>query len=265
MRNEIGISLASGLPWSAYFPNNFLRKVKEMGYKFVGILPFRLAGQLDTTIVPIRYIEKAWNDGCIWSYIHGKITGCLQSSGLHDVAFFASTNESEKLFRILKKQTRAQGVVHEYANLFDNPDNLLEISPGLWADPTGIVKEIVVTSGFRQPFVIDTYHLRRKPRDDERAKVLNLDGISRLGDWKESLPLFLPHTSLIHVSPNRDNDELQSFISGEKTELEEMLRLILAGGYKGPMMVEATLGLGGFNYYKLLETLDSFLRHLKAI
>ena len=39
MRNEIGISLASYLPMSAFYPNFFLEKADETGYEFAGVNP----------------------------------------------------------------------------------------------------------------------------------------------------------------------------------------------------------------------------------
>ncbi|TSC65778.1 MAG: hypothetical protein CEO22_362, partial [Candidatus Berkelbacteria bacterium Gr01-1014_85] len=66
---EIGISLASLLPWSAVRPVRATLFAKELGFDFVQTLPFRgfgsvnakLIEQLTQLPIPIRYCEGAWN------------------------------------------------------------------------------------------------------------------------------------------------------------------------------------------------------------
>jgi hypothetical protein len=215
------------------------------------MLPFRSALSMRTDVLPILYIEEAWNDGNPWTFISENLEGKAYSPKLCDVAFFPGEKSATRIFNELKRKTNAIPVVHDFFDLrkddsnFDNRTRL-EVSPGLWASPQKIVN-MISKERYGKILVLDTWHLRRSPTVDERATVFSLNRDSCLGDWEEAIELLLPYISLIHISPKRDdnNKELIDFMAGNHTELGEMIKLILKLGYTGPVMVEASLGTEG--------------------
>lgn len=252
MKNQIGVSLVCGLRKS---PKRLLkclnhdywveatRRMKEMGFNFIQGLPLR--GITEKTIreiqeiLPIRYAERSWNLYSRWLLPFRMTKINKTGPKLEDIILFPRPRISQEIFWLMMEVgiLGKDGIV-EIAHGIDadyRSTKYLETSPGLWLRP-----EVIVTLPFRG-LVVDLYHLRRAPRDDEKVNTpLNTNrDISRLGVWQESLPMLLKKAKLIHVSPNRDNDELERFIASKPTELEEMLRVIKDSGFNGDYVVEA--------------------------
>ncbi|MCG2685973.1 hypothetical protein L6258_01215, partial [Candidatus Parcubacteria bacterium] len=90
----------------------------------------------------------------------------------------------------------------------------------------------------RQPYVIDTRHLRRPARGGRP---------SPLGPCQEALEVLLPYTALVHVQP-LDREELIRSLNGEITELVQIL-MYLEGRYDGPFVIEVPPNLLGPAYF----------------
>lgn len=231
---EIGVSLASYLPWAAYWPITVSYWARKDGFNFLQALPFRGTATCFSWefVLPIKFLEDAWNPTTIWSLIKKLQRKENQVPTLYDLLFFPNPEMSRTLFLKLQ-ESRPQIIVHSVNEWGKN--TLLEISPKINMGPKGVAS--LAISRKDPSLVVDTYHLRRNAHLGEKGM--------KLGQWEKSLPELLPQTALIHVQPHRENGELERILKGEETELRDMLRAIRDYGYKGPFLVEATLGIRG--------------------
>lgn len=256
----IGISLASLLPYSAIFPRRAANWAMKEGYQFIQVLPFRFVNPLRTWPLPASYMEKAWNPAYTES-------GPDPSTPItiYDRLFFPSPKKCVYKVQLLFTNFAVPHlIVHHWYELARGR-TLLEVSPGLWQTPQKIIKELIILNNLGKRLVLDLYHLRRPPRSDEPGYLKDGKSFSRLGDWRVAIEILLPATRLIHVSPHRETDELVRFLAGEETELEKMLRFIKVGGFEGDWVVEATLGIGGLQWWKLKKTMKRFRERLGEI
>lgn len=304
---RIGISLASffhpfwyipGL--GDWWPRMWVRWVVktalgQIGYRFLQALPCRGMSGLFQPVPceKVKYIEPAWRGikgeghGSFWAATKARLRRDPVGPWLEDWMFFPCPSACEKGWKELgglKYRTwhlpahwedlPVIPVVHEPG------PGLLEISPGLWMTP----EEILALEGPLDGLVLDTWHLRRVLRDDELAKAgcypncqkhgeLVARSGGSLGWWKESLPILLPQTRVIHVQPRRDDggEELRKFIRSEPTELGQMIARARLHGYNGDWVVEASaasLGVIRCTPGKIRETMigmyGALLDHLTA-
>lgn len=254
---EIGISWVSLFPLSILDPMGITRWAEEAGFDFIQGIPLRGINQrvIENSPLPILFCEDAWNPGTLWQVIMGKMRKDPTAPKPHDWLLFPGPKQCEIIY-LEMIQAGAIPVVHYLGHMGET--SLLEVSPKLGLSPQAVAKAVRA-----RRLVLDTYHLQRPPWPDEIS--YNVEGVSPLGDWHESLTVLSPYAALIHVSPHRDKPELQEFLAGQPTELEEMLATIITGGFNGPMVVEATLGLKGFNQKLLKQTMSDFLLRLKEI
>lgn len=272
MKNTLGISLASYLPWSAYFPDWAIKWARQAGYYFLGALPFHKTADLKSNI-PVAYLERAWNEGDFWKMIQGMISDDANTPKIHDCLFFPNAKHSEEIFQKLLWKFSPQVIVHTFRDFeASQRTTLLEVSPGMWLAPEQIREKMERKNsqlGKEKPLVLDFFHLRRAPRKDELInKPVGIKSHSSLlGNWKNSLEILLPQTSLIHLSPLRGGIicELENFLDAMDTEFEEMIIFALERGYQGPMMVEASIGLEGLHPLVLKETMSYLYQRLHSI
>lgn len=272
MKNTLGISLACYLPWSAYFPNHMIKWASNAGYYFLQVLPFHNTSDLKSNI-PVSYLERTWNEGNFWKMIKGRIKNDANSPKIHDILFFPNNRRSEEIFQKLLWKFSPQVIVHSWKDFeASQRTGLLEVSPGMWITPEQIREKIERKNSQldkEKPLVLDFFHLRRAPRENEltnKPTGIKSDN-SLLGKWKNSLEILLPHTSLIHLSPLRGGiiSELENFLDGRETEFEEMLVFSLKQGYEGPLIVEASIGLEGLHPLVLKETMSCLYQRLYSI
>jgi hypothetical protein len=259
VRHGIGINFISLFPW-CLLPGFAAYLAKISGYDFLQILPIRGIGAKFKPKLPIKYAEGPWNDGSVISFIKGVITKDPLAPQLIDVIMFPEKSLALNIFKKLRNRKRIKTIVH---SLDIGEDQLLEVSPGLWLTPEDIIKKI----NHRKILVLDLYHLRRHPRPDElvgKPEHIKKE-TSLLGCWKESLQILLPFAKLIHVSPSRDYNELDNFLSRRNSELEEMLKFIRDNNYKGDFVVETTLKFKGLNLFLLVKTLEEFRKKIDKI
>lgn len=253
---RLGISLASYLPWSAWFPEWAARQAREAGYEFLQVLPFRGVKENTKLPLPISYIEEAWNPGSLVEVISGKIKKMSRPPKLEDWLFFPERIKSTEIFLSWLIFREEWAILHKLFLRRHFKRALLEVSPGIWLNLKEIKK---FARGKRKILCLDLWHLRRDSREDELlSKPAHLPPVSPLGPWQESLKELLPYTFVIHISPQRDFDELSACLAGKPTELEKMLKVIKDFGFEGDYIVEATLGLGGFNFRKLKKVMKEF-------
>lgn len=244
----IGVSLASYLPLSGKNPFKAAEIAKEDGFEFVQGLPFRgfqktTKLELQNLPLPIKYVQRAWNPvNNLFQAILGSPTyqGGMRTT-VADWWFFPNPLESEIIFKKIsdfpfegKKPTIIDILFTEWST-----GHLIELCPRSGKNIPEILSWLQAC-GDEKPLVLDLYHLRR-PVWEQRQEQGHT-----LGNWKDSLPKLLPRTSNIDIQPHRENNEQAMIKKGEKTELEDMLKIIKHGGYEGDFLVEAMPGKGSF-------------------
>lgn len=254
---EIGVSLASYLPWSAWWPEKAAQWAKEDGFSFLQILPFKGINKNFSPFLPVKYIESAWNPTTFFEWLKRR-PGPETMPQIYDWLFFPSPKEVEEKFQWLKtKWPSSQVTVHSAAKL--GPGALLEVSPRLGLTCSEIIKQVKN----EKCLVLDTFHIRRALGDvpgeikNSKQSFKDREELSiGYAPWKEVVDKLLPFTALIHVQPMRENP-------AEDLELKEMLRIIAAAGYNGPYLVETTLGFKAWNKKKLRATIKNLLDLIK--
>lgn len=255
MKANIGVNLASYLPFAAVLPQAAEKAAREGGYKFLQALPFRYMEGVGK-IVPISYLEHGWNPATsLGQVVRGVFTNDPLAPKLIDWAFFQNRDECERTYQHLLQTHRPRIIAHEFGEETD----LVEVHPGLWMSPERIVEE-VEKRGLHRPLVIDLWHARRPPRQDNLVKKpQGIPSVSLLGAWQTSLPKLLPHTCVIHVSPRRDGEELEACLRGKPTELGDMLSCVQEARVPiDAFVVEATIGIGGLRWNRLTNILADF-------
>lgn len=292
---RIGISLASffhpfwyipglGEWWPRMWTRWSVKTAREAGYGFLQALPCRGSEVLmPGGSLPVKYLEPAWRGGD--GEGHGSLWQVLcrrkdpTGPRIEDWLFFENPRKLRKSWERQTDRVREAAVIlHDHYEFVvharivevshgvshggfpEMHKRLLEVSPGLWLTPEQILE---LDRPAPDGLVLDTWHLRRKPRDDEEyRRAYQMFGIepgeaqvtyvpcsfqNPLGWWKESLPILLPHTKLIHVQPRRDDggEELRKFIRSEPTELGSIIARARLHGYEGDFVVEASLGAFG--------------------
>ncbi|PIR70832.1 MAG: hypothetical protein COS97_01410 [Candidatus Nealsonbacteria bacterium CG07_land_8_20_14_0_80_40_10] len=260
---RLGISLASYLPWAAYFPGWAARKAKEAGYSFLQVVSFRgVDPYVSLFKLPVKYWESAWNENTgLYSVISGKFRHDPKAPTIMDWVFFHPTGDrnyyQEYQESIGDFSLGSRQIVHHLKTSLA-PNQLYEPNPGEWLTANEIIAKIRADS---HCLVLDTYHLRRLARADEmvdKPQGLYSFPFSMLGNWPDSLRELLPHAAAIHVAPKRDDNELEKCLAGQYTELEEMMVAIKKAGFQGDYVVEATIGLRGLNPKKVVDTMARF-------
>ncbi len=243
-RNRIGVSLASYLPWSAFFTRKATRWAEKDGFGFIGMLPLRGSVGI-TPSLPISYLEGAWNPvRSLREALSGQPTGQGLVPNIADWLFFPNPERSQEIFEAMKiRQPPPVIVVHSIEEW--QKGRLLEVSPRINMETSEIASW---AKKHRAQLVLDTYHLRRSVWEhlDERGMPLE--------KWQLLIPRLLPFVKVVHVQPNQ-GDELSEIMRGEDTELHKMLRFIRQNGFSGHFMVEATLGAKGITLWKLRQML----------
>lgn len=256
---RIGVSLASYLPWTAVSAQRVAYWAKAAGYEFLQVVPFRSVSVLVNGVLPVIYLEEAWNPA-----YGARGPDPLTPILWHDRLFFPSREACIAAVHQFR-QFGARLISHDVGDLAaGDPDMLVEVHPGLWRTPREIAAELC---GDR--LVLDLYHMRRTPRVDELAHRPCSVSVteSLLGRWEESLLILLPRAAVVHVSPLRSDGgrERRTFLRDQWTELEVMLRMLIRAGFDGDLVVEATLGLGGFAAAYLRANLCLFRERLASI
>ncbi len=232
---KIGISLASLLPWSAYWPLVMTDMAKDIGYEFVQALPMRKVDKyyLDHAPLPILYYEDAWNPGSLVEMVHGKIR-------LMDWIFFPD----KKMVHTISSLFKERGIIsigHDLDDL-DRAD-LIEPGPGMQKN----IDEILTALHGQKQLVLDLFHIRE------------------IGSWISAISKLAPYAQLIHFQPLRQSNELECFLRSENTEVENMLKTMMSYGFDGNIVVEATVGIKGINPCYLKRTMKMVLNRLKLI
>lgn len=253
----IGYSLACILPWPVIDPKKALKLIELLrlfGYDFLGLLPFRNINKIIASLpLPSYYLGGAWNAGNFRDFLCQKIK-------LHDWIFFPDVQESELSFQNLARIPGVQTVGQTIEEL--TKYDLAEVSPRMWRTVVGILQAI----DGKTCLVLDTAHMRREANDFDRKfapKGINLEQ-SLLSIWGVVISELIKFTSLVHIQC-KDGQELECFLAGKPTELEEMLKLMKSLSYQGPYMAEFSIGLAGFNLPKLQTVAEQFLLRTKAI
>jgi hypothetical protein len=231
--SEIGISLASYLPWSAMYPHWAARQAKAAGYRFLQVLPFRglwnrltVINRRALSILPVWYLEDAWGHATSWRKL---------------ISFFPSREKAELLFEGLRRtygrdERRPQVIAHD----FEDPRALVEVHPGLWMTVDEIL-ERASRHGQERLLVPDLWHLRHDAIGEWLdIRPAHIAAGTLLPSWQVSLPRLLLESEVIHLSPRRDRDEFGDCLAHRPTELGEMLACIRESGWKGRYVVEAT-------------------------
>jgi hypothetical protein len=225
------------------------------------VLPFRGIGPGFFPSLSVCYLENVWPGGEIGAYIKGKLLKDSLAPRTPYAILFPDRSRAKIVYEALGKREEVKVISHSFEELKD--DQLLEPSPAIWMTPIEIIKAVK----FERRLVLDTYHIRRKPKHSELEK--RPDGIvgsdSMLGDWHESIIKFLPYTALVHIQPSQDFDELNRFLQRQDTEFEEMLKIIKQYGYDGDFIVETCLKLKGFNLFHLQKTMKNLLVRIKEV
>lgn len=234
---KIGISLASLLPWSAFWPLAMTNIAKNIGYEFVQALPMRKVDKdyLDHTSLPILYYEEAWHPGSLAEMACGKI-------GLMDWIFFPDKERARTISSLFEEK----GIIsigHDFDDLYRT--DLIEPGPGMQKNIDEILAALHVYG--QKQVVLDLFHIRE------------------IGSWNSSINKLAPYTQLIHFQPLRQSDELERFLRSENTEVENMLRAMLSYGFDNNIVVEATVGIKGINLFHLKRTMKMVLNRLKSI
>ncbi|MCL5795656.1 MAG: hypothetical protein M1338_04875 [Patescibacteria group bacterium] len=264
---EIGINVISYFPWCLIFPGQVAKWARDAGYDFLQISPIRSIGVGYHPVLPVRYLENIWNDGNPLEFLKGKFAKNPLAPKPIDVVLFPGKTYAAAVYEKLQSRPGITTIVHsleEYTLLkTSGKDVLLEVSPGLWKYPS----EIVETAKYYKMFVVDTQHSRRDPRPDELLKrpPTILRSNSMLGDWRQLFKELLPRTKVIHVAPLRDNEEIFRFLSYQKTELAQMLRVIKDSGFRGDLVVETVLKEKGLNAKLLKDTMKYFRQRIAEI
>lgn len=250
---ELGISLASLLPWSAFFPEEMTYLAKMFGYDFVCVLPFRMVKESTRYSLKVKAVERAWNPGSRNDLKAGRIE-------LHDWVFFPGKKSCEKMYNYLvNKYPQAQSTVHTFQEWTGK--ELLEVSPRLWSTEEEISKRL----GGRKA-VIDTMHQERDvwPSDKEFAPPGMDTQKSKLSQWEIGIPKLLNNIALVHLQ-SRDMTEINNFLSGIPSRLEEKIRFLKSLGYRGPFLAEFSLAKKGINPFLLVKVARKFYQRVQQI
>lgn len=240
---QIGISIASLFPGINIFHGKlhyFLRDYID----FIEILPTRGISAKTIFDIHVRGISEAWNPGTLQEVISGKIKKNSLAPKFQDWIMFPSKEECQKRFTQLRKKYKTYITVHtikewkKYNNL--GIKVYLEVNPGL--DMTVIeILDWVKNKG--KILALDLYHLRRNLRKDEITKLNITDPTSKLSHPRSTLVKLLPYAGIIHLSTDRETDELEKFLlPKEYPEFYNLLKLIAdkveKGEYKGDFLIE---------------------------
>lgn len=243
---RIGVSLASYLPWSAFYPRKAAEWAEEDGFSFLGGLPLRGMRKcnLDALALPIRYLGEAWNPASFWEVMRKRPTEKGLAPKWWDWLFFPNPEKSSQIFKKILDSRNPLLVANSFEEWIKWRDDLgvrglWEISGELRIDPK---EQAFWMQKQGVDIALDLCHIRENPM---------------LRKWQETIPLLLPHTELIHVQPfpQLPPNELTAIMRGEKTELEDMLQLIQSLKYKGLFLIEANIGKKGIFPWKLRRAL----------
>ncbi|HXH26962.1 MAG TPA: hypothetical protein VNG90_03625 [Candidatus Acidoferrum sp.] len=266
MRFKIGASIGCYLPWAAVLPGLAMRAAIQARFDFSQLLPLRglwtpwginrraLRG------LPIRYMERAW--GCPESLAKVAIDRIRHQPDCPtpvDYAFFGV--HADEIFYSLRSIYPKAWVIEHY---FTPGVQLVEIHPGLWMSVEQIKATVAEYRWLNKPvsLVADLCHMREEPsaRQLARRPPQVTTNKSLLGRWGNSLPELLPDCHAIQIQPLRDGGkELAGCLKHQPTELGDMLICIKEqGGPVEDLIVEATLGLRGIDFYSLCAMLRDF-------
>jgi len=257
-KGKVGISVGCFLPWSAIpilgLPLAAIA-TRLIGCSFWQVLPlrgaFRIVLKLIEFLVRINFVEPAWNP-IKWSdQLRGRPSPQGTRAYPKDWLFFPDPETSEDRFKMIVEETGATPIFH-HLHEAEEGGGLVEVYPCLEMT-AGELVEFAAGLG-RKVFVIDTCHLRRRPKEGEE---------SPLWPWRETLVKLLDHTALIHFQ-QADKEELRRTLNGEETDLVRILRY-LRGRYDGPILIEVPPDMGPTYYLNPLRLLWTLYRVRKLI
>ena len=241
---EIGINVLSCAPWVMFWPQRTLDEIRNAGYRGLQVCPVRglRLKHLTDCGLPIWSLEYPWHhspgDRRRWRY------------KLRDQVLFQWRQAAVNFCRAIDEWP-VDPIVHQLEELDDECRYLLEVTPDL-----GLTVQQIADYWPQTGLVIDTAKLRLPAGRFEKNQHP-----SPLGDWQDSLPALLAtkRVTMLHVAPARHNqDELSDCLEGRSTELAAMLNIIKHSGWRGPAIVEATLGRHTHNWLTLRRDLIHF-------
>ena len=164
MTIELGISLASLLPWSMKSwlwpwgsPTRAACWAKEAGYEFLQVLPLRGTTGKEQFALPVRYKEDAWNAIYgIWQAFRHQSGAAGMPSGLLDWAFFP---DPITCWQIVSGRTGWTG--YQISHSFGPFSTLVELCPELEMTPEQVAAKCKADN---IGLVLDTEHLARDRR-----------------------------------------------------------------------------------------------------
>lgn len=211
-RPVIGVSILSYGLVGAWLPALASRWAKRDGFDGLQMLP--VVGYIPGLLgLPILTYEDVWCPGNIpQMWLAGRRRRQVGPTILDLLLFPWFYWWQLRLLRHLQA-SGARLIEHErHHDSSTTPPALLEIHPELQASEKEIRR-------WERELVLDTYHVRRPPKDDSQ--------VSRLGTPDYVVRVLAHQIRVVHVSPYRgswkDSWEAESFARGDWTPLDDMI------------------------------------------
>ncbi len=275
--SELGLNIASLLPWSAfpaidwvakYFAVPIAEKMTKQigGIDFWQVLPLKgvTAKTLSKSGVTVEYIEKAWNPTTLLRHLVRKPGMSGQQTKPEDIVFFPPPKVcKQRVEKITDKFPNAALIGHDlYRPGIDGPTRMVEINPEMGLPTEALAKFWAPMHAQENSFpngrsiVLDLRHIRRE----------RLGGAKNpLHGWRETYKHLLPYTGLIHVQP-LNASELRFTINSVETELVRMIKTAVDGGYTEDFVIEVAPNLlGGPRYYLIPQRMTRLLRSFRRV
>lgn len=258
--SKIGLNIASTLPWIV-IPRIGLPLAagltRTAGFEFWQVTPLRgvTITALKRAGIKILFAEPAWNATTLRGHLSKRMGSGGLPTKIYDVIFFPDPIGCRELLKQIVKMFGACTIYHELEKI---QDGLVEVHPDLRVDGVELLKQISKSGGSLKPYVLDTRHLRRAPRQA---------GQSLLEPWRETLSLLAPYLGLVHVQA-LNATELRAFLDGEQTDLDWILTKLLELGYKGNYVIEmdpTSFGPQGMTLESIRRNLATFRQRVQSI
>ena len=184
-----------GLPGMLFAPAlRLIEMAREVGFDGVQMLPIRGSTGLEPNVL---LFEDAWN--AVWNPFqalrHGTGAAGLPST-IADWVVSPNPDICDKGVKTLEAQMIPR--VYHKPGLVPK-GSLVEVNPDTRCSATDYLY-YARADGLR--YIIDTYHLRRQPREPGWKSEL----LDKVGDWRPTVDALAPYVRVIHVNHTGDKN-----------------------------------------------------------
>lgn len=183
-------------PWSSIDPRSAGNSAKLVGYDFLQVLPQRGILGHENLVLPIRYIENAWNpvNSLIQALRHQNGTEGMPANW-RDWLLFPNPNKCRQVFDRLRITNNAQPIAHDFETAAKNGGRLVEVCPEMEMTPEQIALKCRI-DGYT--LVLDTEHLIRGFRENDERFCMPSPLVMDAG-FERAITVLAPYVQVLHI------------------------------------------------------------------